>query len=107
MEKLSIAVTSSKWLKVMSLVVVMGMLTSFPLVHARIDYKCLFGPIRTVVAPDGRVHEFCHTQMAHPSQFMDKGEFIEGTKDGICYECVCEDGIGLACCECPRKRRRG
>lgn len=46
----------------------------------------------------GKLHEFCPTKMDPP--FMKKGDFIWARDNNDqCYECVCEEDIGLACCE--------
>nr|KAG5700464.1 hypothetical protein BaRGS_013951 [Batillaria attramentaria] len=49
----------------------------------------------------GVTHYFCATEMDPP--FMQRGQYLV-TRDAqnTCYECVCEDEIGMACCESER-----
>ncbi|CAL1525991.1 unnamed protein product [Lymnaea stagnalis] len=83
--------------------VLLGMISSLPFVNARLDFVCEFGSMESTTTSDGRRVEFCRTHM--DPAFMTKGDFIVARKNDACYECVCEEDIGLACCECPRRRR--
>ncbi|XP_005110543.1 uncharacterized protein LOC101861548 [Aplysia californica] len=86
-------------------VFLLGVMTSLPLTSARVDFNCEFGDIISALDGEGQPMNFCPTGMDPP--YMAEGDFIWAYKDGVCYECLCELNVGLACCECPRKRRRG
>ncbi|XP_025112429.1 uncharacterized protein LOC112575085 isoform X2 [Pomacea canaliculata] len=71
-------------------------------VDAKVDYVCTFGPMLSTQGPDGTLLHFCSTGMQPP--FVTRGHYIVATDSanpGRCFECVCEDDIGMACCERP------
>ena len=54
-----------------------------------------------VCADAGREVYFCATEMSPP--FLQRGEYILARDaTGTCYECLCEDELGMACCETQR-----
>ncbi|KAK7488063.1 hypothetical protein BaRGS_00020654 [Batillaria attramentaria] len=70
-------------------------------VQGKVDYRCRFGPMLSATDDAGVTHYFCATEMDPP--FMQRGQYLV-TRDAqnTCYECVCEDEIGMACCESER-----
>ncbi|BFZ20047.1 hypothetical protein BsWGS_23086 [Bradybaena similaris] len=69
-----------------------------------LGYRCFFGPMIQTVAY-GQLGNFCPTTMEPP--FMRNGDYLVTNSTGTCYECMCTTDGGLACCDCPRPRRRG
>ncbi|XP_076436829.1 uncharacterized protein LOC143276239 isoform X2 [Babylonia areolata] len=83
--------------KSMSLLVVMVVLVIGGMVEGKVDYNCDFGSMYSV-EENGVTHHFCSLGMNPP--FMDRGQYVIAQNSaGVCYECICEDDIGKACCE--------
>ncbi|KAK7095255.1 uncharacterized protein [Littorina saxatilis] len=87
------------------LVTVVGALLGRHQTHAKVNYKCVYGPVLSTEDASGNTHHFCATEMRPP--FMQLGAYVIARDGaGMCYECVCEreNNIGMACCETPCQR---
>ncbi|XP_076436828.1 uncharacterized protein LOC143276239 isoform X1 [Babylonia areolata] len=82
---------------VMMMVVVVTIMMMEGEVEGAVDYECVFGSMFSV-EENGVTHHFCSLGMNPP--FMDRGQYVIAQNSaGVCYECICEDDIGKACCE--------
>uniref|UniRef100_A0A2C9LWI4 Uncharacterized protein n=1 Tax=Biomphalaria glabrata TaxID=6526 RepID=A0A2C9LWI4_BIOGL len=89
-----------------ALTFILGLMTSFPLVAANLDYTCVFGTLSRTRLTDGSTLEYCQTGMEPPVVLKD--DFVEArSQSGQCWECMCDDETGLACCTCGRQHRGG